>query len=325
MKKLKEENKLVIYQAKNGAIEFKSDIKKETIWASQAQIAQLFDVTTQNVTLHLNNIFKDKELDIGSTCKEFLQVQIEGNRKVERNIKFYNLDAIIAIGYRINSVTGTNFRIWSTKVLKQHLIKGYSINRKIISKNYTEFIKDVDNIKNLLPKNLESSQNVLELIKAFADTWLSLDSYDKDEVKIIKASKEKISLAAEELENALLDLKKELIKKGEATDLFGKDRNKKSLEGIVGNVMQTFEKKMLYKSIEEKAVHLLYFIVKDHPFVDGNKRSAAFSFIWFLNKYKKLNKQKISAETLTVLTLLVAESNPKDKERIINLILRVIV
>lgn len=325
MKKLKEENKLVIYQAKNGAIEFKSDIKKETIWASQAQIAQLFDVTTQNVTLHLNNIFKDKELDIGSTCKEFLQVQIEGNRKVERNIKFYNLDAIIAIGYRINSVTGTNFRIWSTKVLKQHLIKGYSINRKIISKNYTEFIKDVDNIKNLLPKNLESSQNVLELIKAFADTWLSLDSYDKDEVKIIKASKEKISLAAEELENALLDLKKELIKKGEATDLFGKDRNKKSLEGIVGNVMQTFEKKMLYKSIEEKAVHLLYFIVKDHPFVDGNKRSAAFSFIWFLNKYKKLNKQKISAETLTVLTLLVAESNPKDKERIINLILRLIV
>ena len=190
MKKLKEENKLVIYQAKNGAIEFKSDIKKETIWASQAQIAQLFDVTTQNVTLHLNNIFKDKELDIGSTCKEFLQVQIEGNRKVERNIKFYNLDAIIAIGYRINSVTGTNFRIWSTKVLKQHLIKGYSINRKIISKNYTEFIKDVDNIKNLLPKNLESSQNVLQLIKAFADTWLSLDSYDKDEVKIIKASKD---------------------------------------------------------------------------------------------------------------------------------------
>ena len=129
----------------------------------------------------------------------------------------------------------------------------------------------------------------------------------------------------EELENALLGLKKELIKKGEATDLFGKDRNKKSLEGIVGNVMQTFEKKMLYKSIEEKAVHLLYFIVKDHPFVDGNKRSAAFSFIWFLNKYKKLNKQKISAETLTVLTLLVAESNPKDKERIINLILRLIV
>jgi prophage maintenance system killer protein len=321
MKKVKEKNKLVIYQAKNGAIEFKGDFSRETIWATQAQIAELFNIQRPAITKHLKNIFESKELEEKAVCS-ILEHTADDGKKYKT--QFYNLDAIISVGYRVNSKTATEFRKWATKTIKDHLVKGYTIKRKTISKNYTEFIKDVDNIKNLLPKNLESSQNVLELIKAFADTWLSLDSYDKDEVKIIKASKEKISLASEELENALLDLKKELIKKGEATELFGKDRNTKSLEGIVGNVMQTFAKKMLYKSIEEKAVHLLYFIVKDHPFVDGNKRSAAFSFIWFLNKYKKLNKQKISAETLTVLTLLVAESNPKDKERIINLILRLI-
>lgn len=325
MKKVKEKNKLVIYQAKNGAIEFRTDIQQETIWGNLNQISDLFGVQKPAISKHIKNILETGELKAKSTVSILETVQKEGQRLISRNIEIYNLDMIIAIGYRVNSKNATQFRIWATKVLREFLTKGYTINRKMISKNYTEFIKDVDNIKNLLPKNLESSQNVLELIKAFADTWLSLDSYDKDEVKIIKASKEKISLASEELENALLDLKKELIKKGEATELFGKDRNTKSLEGIVGNVMQTFAKKMLYKSIEEKAAHLLYFIVKDHPFVDGNKRSAAFSFVWFLNKYKKLNKQKISAETLTILTLLVAESNPKDKERIINLILRLIV
>lgn len=147
MKKLKKENKIIIYQAKNGAIELRGDFSKETIWATQAQIAQLFDVTSQNVTLHIKNIYKDKELNIMATCKESLQVQIEGNRRIERNVKFYNLDVIIAVGYRINSRMGTNFRIWATKTLREHITKGFTVNKKQISKNYNAFMKSVGDIQ----------------------------------------------------------------------------------------------------------------------------------------------------------------------------------
>ncbi len=155
MKKGIEENKIIIYQAKNGAIELRGDFNKETIWATQSQIAQLFDVTSQNVTLHIKNIFKENELDPTATCKESLQVQIEGNRRIERNIKFYNLDVIIAVGYRINSIMGTNFRIWATKTLREHITKGFTINKKQISKNYDAFMKSVSDIQ------LDSYLNIL--------------------------------------------------------------------------------------------------------------------------------------------------------------------
>jgi len=289
---MKQERKkeVVIYQAKSGAIELKGDFSKETFWATQAQIAEMFDVTPQNVTLHLGNIFKDKELEIKATCKESLQVQIEGKRKIERNVKLYNLDAIIAVGYRINSTVGTKFRQWATKTLRTHIVDGYTINRSRIGKNYNAFMKSVGDIQALLPEHVMlDPKSVLELIKEFASTWVSLDAYDKESLTAIGSTKKAVKLGGEELVEAISHLRSELMKNKEATEIFARERKSGSVEGIVGNVMQSFGKKSLYPTIEEKAANLLYFIVKDHPFVDGNKRSGAFAFIWFLRKAKAKN------------------------------------
>ncbi|PJC49112.1 death-on-curing protein [Candidatus Nomurabacteria bacterium CG_4_9_14_0_2_um_filter_32_10] len=321
MKKLKNKNNIVIYQAKNGAIELRGDFQQETVWATQAQIAQLFEVTSQNVTLHLNNIFKDKELDIKTTCKESLQVQIEGKRKVERTIKFYNLDAIIAVGYRISSIMGTNFRIWATKTLREHITKGYTINKKQITKNYDAFIKSVGDIQALLPEHITlDPKSVLELIKEFASTWVSLDAYDKEILVPIGITKKAIKLSGLELTEAIMNLRSQLIKKGEAKDIFAQEREDGSIRGIVGNVMQSFGGKDLYLTAEEKAAHLLYFMVKNHPFVDGNKRAGAFAFVWFLRKTKIKTMRNINPNALTALTLFIAESNPNKKEQMVALI-----
>ncbi|HEU0085457.1 MAG TPA: virulence protein RhuM/Fic/DOC family protein [Candidatus Paceibacterota bacterium] len=308
-------NKLVIYQAPSGAIELRGDFDKETIWATQAEIARVFNVTPQNITIHIRSIFKEGELSERATCKESLQVQKEGKREIKRKVKLYNLDVIIAVGYRINSIVGTKFRQWATKTLKEHITKGYTINRKQIAKNYDSFMKAVADIQALLPEHITLDPNaVLDLIKEFAGTWISLDAYDKETIKTVGTTEKAVKLTGAELSASIFSLKNELLKKDEATELFAKEREKGSVEGIVGNVMQSFGGKAMYPSIEEKAAHLLYFIVKNHPFVDGNKRSGAFSFIWFLRKYSPRRSKNINQATLTALTLLVAESNPKKKD-----------
>ncbi len=317
--------KPVIFQAKNGAIELRGDITKETLWATRMQMAEIFEVNPQAISKHLLNIYKDGELDRQATSSKMELVQNEKGRIVKRSIDIYNLDMLISVGYRINSLMGTNFRKWATKTLKEHLTKGYTLNKKVIAKNYEEFLNSVNEIKALLPEgNFSDIKNVLELVNAFAGTWLTLDSYDKENFTKTKTTRKEINLTAGELTSALLELKNDLIKKGEATEIFAIDRNKESLEGIIGNVMQSFSGQDLYISIEEKAVHLLYFIVKNHPFIDGNKRSGAFSFIWFLNKYKLLDKEKISPEALSAISLLVAESNPEHKDKIIRLVMSLI-
>ena len=323
MKKIN--NKVIIYQAKNGAIELRGDFSHETVWATQAQIAQLFDVTPQNVTLHLNNIFKDKELNVKATCKESLQVQMEGNRQIKRNIKLYNLDTIIAIGYRINSVIGTNFRIWATKTLKEHITKGFTVNKKQIAKNYVQFLSVVEDVKKFLPVPSDvDAKDAVELISLFADTWLSLDAYDKEELPKGKLTKKKVELTTEKISNNLIKLKSELLNKKEATDMFGMERNEGSVAGIIGNVMQSFGGKELYKTAEEKAAYLLYFMVKNHPFTDGNKRCGAFAFVWFLKQANILDVSKLTPSALTALTILVASSEAKEKDKVVSLILNLI-
>ncbi len=325
MKNQPSKKEVIIYQAKSGAIEFRGDFSKETIWATQAQIAKLFDVTPQNVTLHLNNIFKEKELDIKATCKESLQVQIEGNRKIERTVKFYNLDAIIAVGYRISSIMGTNFRIWATKTLRGYIVDGYAINKSRIAKNYAQFMGAMEDIEKLLPAgSATESKDVVELISLFADTWLSLDAYDKELLPKRKLTKKTVKLTADKITDNLSKLKKSLLEKDEATDIFGQERSRGSISGIVGNVMQSFGGKELYPTAEEKAAHLLYFMVKNHPFVDGNKRSGAFAFVWFLRQADILDVSKLTPSALTALTIMVAESNPEHKEKVIKLILNLV-
>ncbi|GBE17295.1 fic/DOC family protein [bacterium BMS3Abin15] len=326
MKKVsKKKNKLVIYQANSGAIELKGDFQHETIWATQAQMASVFGVNSQAITKHLKNIYEDTELAKKATCSKVEQVQIEGRRKVKRFVEVYNLDAIISVGYRISSKTGTKFRQWATKVLRQHITKGYTINPKVIKNNYAEFQKAIENIKHLLPSGANTDhESVLELVSAFADTWLSLDAYDKDMLVSKGATKKEIKITAEKLAEKLANFKNELIKKKQATDLFGRERQPDAVAGIFGNVMQSFGGKPVYPTVEEKAAHLLYFMVKNHPFVDGNKRSGAFAFVWFLKKAGILNMQKITPAALTALTLFIAESAPKNKERMIRLVLQIL-
>lgn len=318
-------NNLVIYQAKSGAIEFRGDFSRETIWATQAQIAELFGVTPQNITLHLANIFKDKELDSNTTCKESLQVQIEGNRKIERTVKIYNLDVIIAVGYRISSVLGTNFRIWATKTLKEHITKGYTLNKKVILKNYDQFIKTVTEIQSLLPEHVVlDPKTILDLVKEYSTTWEKLDAYDRDTLVKTGTTKKKIKLAGEELTSAITELKNELIKKSVATDIFAMERENGSISGIVGNVMQAFGGNDVYETLEEKAAHLMYFMVKNHPFTDGNKRSGAFAFIWFLRRNGVRGARNINPTGLTAITLLIAESDPKHKDKLVALVVELL-
>jgi len=326
MKKvLKRKTNMVVYQARNGAIELRGDVDNETIWATQAEIARIFEVNPQAITKHIQNIYKESELSAKATCSKLEQVREEGERMVKRILDIYNLDVLIAIGYRINSVVGTRFRQWAIKTLKRHITKGYTINPTVVKKNYGEFQKAVENIRHLLPSGASfDNASVVELISAFADTWLSLEAYDEEKLPEKGVTKKSVVLTAEKLSEALMEFKKELTAKGEATDLFGMERHKESVAGIVGNVMQSFGGTPVYATVEEKAAHLLYFMVKNHPFTDGNKRSGAYSFVWFLKKAGILNIAKMTPPALTALTLLIAESNPQHKEKMIRLVLQLL-
>lgn len=325
MARKKKEQNIVIYQAKSGAIELKGDFGKETIWANRMQMAQIFGVNPQAISKHIQNIYKEKELKRGPTSSKMELVQSESGRQVRRNIDIYNLEILIAVGYRISSITGTKFRQWATKTLRNYIVDGYAINKNRIAKNYEQFLNVVDDIKKLLPVgSAVESKDAIELVSLFADTWLSLDAYDKELLPKGKLTKKKVELTSEKITNNLFELKQNLLEKGEATDIFGTERTTGNVSGIVGNIMQTFGGKELYPTAEEKAAHLLYFMVKNHPFIDGNKRSGAFAFVWFLKQANILDISKLTPSALTALTIMVAESDPTHKEKIVKLILNLI-
>jgi death-on-curing family protein len=311
---------LTIYQAKNGAIELKTDSKTETIWANQKDLSTIFDIERSVITKHIKNIFKDGEVDKNSTCAFFAQVQNEGGREVKRDIEFYNLDIILAVGYRTNSSKAIKFRQWATQTLKQHITKGWTINPNRIQQNYQAFMNAVEDVK-LLAKNDIKSDDVLELIKSFADTWFSLEAFDEGKLPKNGVNKKPINIQAEHLYLAVEQLKNDLITKKQATQLFAQEKKKNSLAGIFTGIFQSVFGEDAYPSIEEKAAHFLYFIVKNHPFNDGNKRTGAFSFVWFLQQSGFNFSQMVTPQSLTTLTLLIAISNPKEKNKIIGLIL----
>jgi hypothetical protein len=308
---------ILIYQSKSGALELKTDQEHETIWLTQEQMASLFDVQKAAVSKHLKNIFDSEELYEKSTVS-ILETVAKNNKTYK--IKHFNLDAVLSVGYRINSKKATHFRQWATKTLKEHIQKGYTINRLRIKSNYEDFLKAVSDVKSIAAGSVVDSDSVLELVTLFANTWFSLDAYDRDALTPSGATKKKVALTADKLARALTELKQSLLEKGEATDFFGSERTKDSISGIVGNVMQSFGGEDLYPTIEEKAAHLLYFIIKNHPFVDGNKRSGAYAFVWFLRQAKILDITRITPPALTALTLLIAESSPKEKDKLVGLV-----
>lgn len=240
----------------------------------------------------------------------------------DKLVILYSLDVILAVGYRANSAKAIKFRQWATSTLRKHLVEGYTINKSRIAKNYDAFLQAVADVKALLPAGTAvDTESILELISLFADTWLSLDAYDKDTLVTKGATKKSVKLTVETFAGALVSLKETLIAKGEATELFATERERGSVAGIVGNVMQAFGGSDAYPTVEEKAAHLLYFIIKNHPFIDGNKRSGAYAFVWFLAKARVLDTARITPPALTAITLLVAESDPSHKDKMVGLIL----
>lgn len=312
----------IIYQAKNGAIELKGDWTQDTIWANLDQISSVFGRDKSVISRHIKNIYKDEELKKDSVVAFFATTAKDGKTY---QVEYFNLDMILSIGYRVNSKTATKFRQWATQTLKQYITKGYSINKKVLAQNYDEFLKAIETVKTLIPVNSEvKTGDALELVKFFAETWFALDAYDKSDFPQSGLNKSEVEFTADELIQALVELKQDLYKKNMATELFGQEKQPNAIAGIVGNIFQSAFGEEIYPSIEEKAAHLLYFIIKNHPLNDGNKRSGAFAFIWLLNKTKTLNTSKITPQVLTTLTLLVAESDPHNKDQIIGLILQIL-
>lgn len=319
-------NEVIIYQAHDNTIQIEVRFEQETVWLTQQQMALLFNQTKQNISLHINNCFNERELEPASTVKESLTVQKEGNRSVKRNIKYYNLDVIISVGYRVKSKQGTAFRQWATQRLKEYLVEGYAINQKRLD----ELQQTVQLIQKSLDEetNLDEAKGLLEIITQYTQSFVLLNQYDSNSIKP-KQLNENVSyeISYNEAKTAIAELKKQLIGKKEATELFGNEKDN-SFEGTLQSIVQTFGGQYLYPSIEEQAANLLYLIIKNHPFTDGNKRIGAFMFVWFLDKNKHRFKQdgeiKINDNALVALALLVAQSDPAEKEPMVQLITQLI-
>ncbi|MEK7121977.1 MAG: RhuM family protein [Patescibacteria group bacterium] len=317
-------NTIVIYKTPKGP-ELEVRLEKETIWLTQAQIARLFGTQRPAITKHLNNIFKTGELKENSVCS--ILEHTAADKKIYET-KFYNLDAIISIGYRVNSKQATQFRIWGTNTLKNYLVNGYTVNEKRLLSAQGKF-KELQSVISFLQEKSKhklltgQEREIFDLLANYSKTLTLLEQYDKEKLVVLKNKKSKFVLEYKEANKIITALKNNLINKKEAGGLFGQEY-KGRLQGIIGGIYQTFGGKELYSSLEEKAAHLLYFIIKDHPFADGNKRTASFLFVYFLDKnnflYRNTGEKKINDNALTALTLLIAISDPKDKETMIKII-----
>lgn len=320
-----QKGEIVIYKTSQNEVELKVKLEKETIWLTQSQIALLFGTQRPAITKHLNNIFKTGELRKDSVSSILEHTASDG--KIYKT-QFYNLDAIVSIGYRVNSKRATQFRIWATKILKRYLVKGYAVNEKRLleaQNKFRELQETVLFLQKQSKKELLKGQEteILNLLADYSKTLSLLEQYDKGKLTDEKGKKSKFVLKYEDCARIIVELKKELIAKKEAGDLFGQERGG-IFEGIIRGLYQTFVKKELYPTIEDKASHLLYLTIKDHPFSDGNKRIASFLFVYFLDKskhlFKKSGERKINDNALTALALLIAESEPKEKEAMIKII-----
>ncbi len=319
-----------IYQTEDGKSEVLVKFDKETVWLSQKQMAQLFDKDSDTISLHLKNIYRSGELSENSTTEESSVVQKEGTRTVKRKIKLYNLDAIISVGYRVNSKQGVQFRIWATSVLKNYLLKGYAIDKKRLVKQneqlreLQESVKILGNVLNYKSLTNDESVGLLKIISDYAYALDILDQYDYQRLEIKNTSgKETYQLTYEEAMKQIMTAKKA---HGNSA-LFGHEKDD-SFKSSLTTIYQTFDGIDLYPSIEEKAANLLYFITKNHSFSDGNKRIAAFLFLYFLDRngvlFDQEGKKRIADNTLVALTLMIAVSKPDEKETMTKVIVNLI-
>lgn len=320
------DNSIEIYQTPNGTTEISVKFEQESVWLTQAQLVILYQSSKANVSEHIKNIFQEGELNTETTVRKFRTVRKEGNRQVSRELEYYNLDMIISLGYRIKSQVATHFRIWATQRLKEYLIQGYSINQKRLE----ELGKIVQLIENTAIHSSEDKETkgLLSILSEYAKSFVLLNQYDSQNISFSSENQSLLyEIEYQEALDTIAELKKQLIEKGEATELFGNQKDK-SFEGILRNIVQTFDGEYLYQSVEEQASYLLYFVIKNHPFTDGNKRIGALLFVWFLQKNRHLLKNngqaKINDNALVALALLVAQSDPAEKDIMIKLICNLI-
>lgn len=320
-------NEIVIYQTPDNQTQIDVTFEGDTVWLNQYQLANLFETDRTSILKHIQNVYSTHELEENSTCANFAQVREEGKRTVKRDVLHYNLDAIISVGYRVNSKRGTQFRQWATQRLKDYLVKGYAINQKRLDQlqQTIELIQKGGKTEDL---SLNEAKGLLDIIGNYTQSFVLLNKYDSHTLQTEKLNEHiTYEIKYEEAISAVEQLKKTLIAKKEATALFGNQKDA-GFKGLLGNIVQSFGGEYLYKSIEEQAAHLLYFIIKNHPFNDGNKRIGAFMFVWFLEKnkhrFKKNGEVKINDNGLVALALLVAQSNPDDKELMVQLIINLI-
>ena len=312
-------NEIIIFE--NQDVKLEVNMKDETVWLSLEQIAKLFDRDRTVIARHINNIFKDNELDKNEVCAKFAHTTHHGalsNKTQTRELDYYNLDVIISVGYRVKSQKGITFRKWATNILKEYMIKGYAINQKRLE--YLEKTVKLIDIANRMDERLENNdaKEILKVIANYSKALDLLDEYDYKTLVKPKGSDSDIKINYEDCINIIAQLRF-----NEESDIFAIERNE-GLKSIICDIYQTYDGEDVYTSIEEKAANFLYMIVKNHVFIDGNKRIAATLFICFLNFYDilyKEDKKIIDNNTLTALTLLIAESNPKEKEIIIDLVM----
>ena len=321
-------NQIVIYQSEDGQTQVDVRLENETVWLTQAQMVELFQTTKQNVSLHVGNVFKEGELEEKSTVKEYLTVQKEGERKVSRKVKYYNLDVIISVGYRVKSKRGTAFRIWANKVLKQYLMKGYAVNERM----HKEQIGELRQLVGMLGRTIQnqpllSNDETDALFKVVTDYTYALDTldnYDYGRLTINKTTEEEPFHAT--YDNAMGAIKGLRDKFGGSV-LFGNEKDG-SFKSSIGQIYQTFGGEELYPSVEEKAAMLLYLVTKNHSFSDGNKRIAATLFLWFLNGnhilYHPDGSKRIADSTLVALTLMIAESRTEEKDVMVKVVVNLI-
>ena len=324
------QNPIEIYQAQDGTTQVEVRFENDTVWLSQAQMAMLFGKDIRTINEHITNIFDDEELEKESTIRKFRIVRQEGKRQVNREIEHYDLDMIISVGYRVKSKQGISFRRWATARLKEYLTQGYTINQKRLQQNAHELeqaLALIQKTANSSELTLESGRGLVDIVSRYTHTFLWLQQYDEGLLTEPQTQQGGTLPTYAEACSALAELKSQLMAKGEASDLFGRERDN-GLSAILGNLDQSVFGEPAYPSIEAKAAHLLYFVVKNHPFSDGNKRSGAFLFVDFLHRNGRLfdhdGHPVINDTGLAALTLLVAESDPKQKETLIRLIMHML-
>jgi prophage maintenance system killer protein len=321
---------VVVYEAPDGAVRVDVRLESETVWLTQQQMAELFGRERSVITKHLRNVFKDGELDQKAVCAKFAHTASDGKTY---SVESYNLDAILSVGYRVSSKRGTQFRIWATRTLREHLLRGYTLNeRRLREKGLGEMEQAVGLLAKTLTQHAlvsDEGRAVLDVVQGYARAWRWLLEYDEGRLAEAPRSPQAptVSLPLEHAREVVARLREDLASRGEATALFGQERGH-PLAGIVGAIEQTFGKKPLYPTAQARAAHLLYFVIKDHPFSDGNKRIGTLLFLEYLRRNGLLvradGRPRLADNAMVALALLVAESEPKQKDLMIRLIVNLL-